>query len=232
MKRVLISVVLASAMFSVGAMAQSAKFAASWDTDPVVASAFATCQDCGTTVTDSDSVAEIEMATLHVGTHKSILVGVSSEIGIYLLTEVKGGKNSGGGFESTALAEGSVDVSLSLVADDGAVCNIAPDSSVTLKSEMRKLTVSGDGTFADTDDEFWINVAIETDSIGAHHFEFLGVECDQGWYTLTAQFDLAALAEASGYDATAEAVVTLGDRMITMTEVRAVKGSLVEDPVN
>ena len=46
MKRFLIFIVLASAMFSVGAMAQSAKFAASWDTDSVTVEAYATDEAC------------------------------------------------------------------------------------------------------------------------------------------------------------------------------------------
>jgi hypothetical protein len=207
----------------------SAKFAASWDTDPVAVAASSGCISSACTGIDTAIKTEIEMATLHVGAQKSILVGVSSEIGIYLLTAAKGGKNIDGDFSSSALAEGSVDVTLSLIADNGAICAIAPDSNVTLKSEMRKLIVSGGGTFVDTDDEFWINVAIATESKGAHHFEFLGVECAQGDYKLTATFDLAAIADAAGVDSTAEVVVTLGDRMVTMQEVRAVKGSLVSD---
>ena len=228
MKRIITTAILASTMFSVSAMAASAKFAASWDTDPVAVAAHEECIDSVCTGNDSEIKAEVEMATLHVGAQKSILVGVSSEIAIYLLTEAKGGKNTtDGDFSSSALAEGSVDVTLSLVASNGEVCSIAPNNTVTLKSEMRKLTVSGGGTFEDTDDEFWINVAIETESKGAHHFEFLGVECAQGDYLLTATFNLTAIADAAGVDSTADAAVTLGNRMITMQEVRAVKGSLV-----
>ena len=227
MKRLLISVVLASAMFSVGAMAQSAKFAASWDTNPVVETAYSECIDsaCDGKVTNTKS--DIEMATLHVGAKKSILVGVSSEIGIWMLTQAKGGKNADGDFWSSAMTEGSVGVTLSLEATNGETCAIAPDNSVTLKSEMRKLTVAGGGSFEDLTDTFWIDVAIETESKGAHHFEFLGVECAQGDYLLMATFDLTAIAEAAGVDSTAHVVVTLGDRMITMQEVRAVKGSIV-----
>lgn len=133
----------------------------------------------------------------------------------------------GTGFSSSAMAEGSVDVTLSLVGvdDSSKTCAIAPWNTVTLKSEMRELTVSG-GTLVEGE-EFWVNVAIATDSTGAHHFEFLGTECEQGNYKLTAQFDLDALAEASGVDSSANVTVTLGNRMITMQEVRAVKGSLV-----
>ena len=227
MKRLLICIVIASTLFSATSMAQSAKFAASWDTDLVDVSATSACIDSACNGNDTNTIAEVEMATLHVGSQKSILVGVSSAIGIYLITEAKGGKNSdGSGFSSSAMAEGSVDVTLSLEADNGAVCNIAPNDTVTLKSEMRKLTVSGGGSF---DGDFWVNVAIETNSQGAHHFEFLGVECDQGDYELVATFDLTAIAGAAGVDSAADVTVTLGDRMITMQEVRAVKGSLVPD---
>ena len=225
-------VLLAAAALSIvstTALAQSAKFAASWDTDARSVAAESACVDSICDPRESNTVAETEMATLHVGSQKSILVGVSSEIGIYMLTEAKGGKSTTGDFSSSAMGEGSVDVALSLEATNGATCDIAPNNTITLKSEMRKLTVSGGGTFADQTDEFWIKVGIETNSIGAHHFEFLGVECDQGDYLLTARFDLTAIAEALGVDSNAEVIVTLGDRMITMQEVRAVKGSLVSD---
>lgn len=173
------------------------------------------------------------MATLKVPEGKEILMGVSSEIGIHLITEAKGGRKDVGdvesNFSSTAKAQGDVDVTLSLEQADGTTCGIAPSNSVTLKSEMRELTVSGGGDMSMlTDEEFWINVKIETDSIGAHHFEFLGVDCDGGDYTLTATFDLTAITEASGYDSSATATVTLWDRMITMQELRAVKGSIVD----
>ena len=229
MKRLITSVVLATSLFSVGAMAQSAKFAASWDTDPVVETAYSECIDSVCDGRDENTKSEVEMATLHVGAQKSILVGVSSEIGIWMLAQAKGGKNADGDFWSSAMAEGSVDVTLFLDASNGATCDIAPNNTITLKSEMRKLTVSGGGSFADLTDTFWIDVAIDTESIGAHHFEFLGVECAQGDYTLTATFDLTAIAEAAGVDSIADVRVTLGDRMITMQEVRAVKGSLVSD---
>jgi len=235
MNRVLIAAVAATTLFAGPVMAQSAKFAASWDDDPVVVEAYATdeaamiCND-GTLTNGYCIEAELEMAQLHVGSKKSILVGVSSEIGIHLITRAKGKGGVSGAESATAKAEGAVEVVLSLVdVDDSAkTCDIAPSDRVTLKSEMRELTVSATATEGDIE----VEVAIDTDSIGAHHFEFLGVECEQGTYRLTATFNLSALASASGYDADSTATVTLMDRMITMQEVRAVKGSLVEDPIN
>ena len=233
MKRFLICIVLASAMFSVTAMAQSAKFAASWDTNPRTATSSDACVSDDCTDNPDDVIIDIEMAKMKVPEGKEIFVGVSSEILIHLVTTAKGGRKNDGGtttnFSSTAKASGSVDVALSLVSDAGDVCGIAPSNGVTLKSEMRELTVSGGGDMTMLEDEeFWIEVGITTDSKGAHHFEFLGVDCTQGNYTLTAAFNLTALTEASGYDSDALATVTLFDRMITMQQVRAVKGSIVD----
>lgn len=176
---------------------------------------------------------DVEMATMKVPEGKEIFVGVSAETLIQLVTTAKGGRKNDGGtttnFTSTAKAQGSVDVTLSLISDAGDVCGIAPSNSVTLKAEMRELTVTGGGDMTLLEDEeFWIEVGITTDSKSANHFEFLGVDCTQGDYTLTATFDLLALTVASGYDSDATATVTLYDRMITMQQVRAVKGSIVD----
>ena len=138
---------LASGSISTSALAQSAKFAASWDTTPIVTSADSTCTNGTCTGNETNSDIEVEMATIHVATHKSVLIGVSAQIGIHLITQAKG--KSGGG-DSSALAEGSVDVDLALVdPESGAVCDIAPSSSVTLKSEMRKLAVKATATEVD-----------------------------------------------------------------------------------
>ena len=217
MKRLLISIVLVSAMFSVSAMAQSAKFAASWDNDDVTAFANAPGASPGFN-------AEVEMATIHIAQHKSVLIGVSAQIGIHLITIAKG--KSDGDVEGTAKAEGSVDVLVTLVNQDGGNnCTVAP-GPIVFKSEMRELKVSATAT----EGEIEVTVGIDTDSVSANHFNFLGVECDQGTYKMMADFGLDAIASASGVDSSSEVTVTLGSRMITMQEVRAVKGSLVVDP--
>ena len=91
---------------------------------------------------------------------------------------------------------------------------------------MRELKVKASATEGDIE----VTVSIDTESVSANHFNFLGVECDQGTYKMMADFDLDALATASGVGSSSEVTVTLGSRMITMQEVRAVKGSLIEDP--
>ena len=218
---------------STNAFAQSAKFAASWDTDYVTTEAHASCDSDPETATpdcpDVDGpnmVAEMDMASIHIGASKSILIGVSSQIGIHLVTVAKGkGGSTVEDVTSTAKASGNVDVTIELVDEDGNECYVAPNNTITLKSEMRELSVGATSTA----DEVEVMVGIATNSVGAHHFEFLGVECGQGAYTMKATFDLTALAEAAGYEASADVVVTLADRMVTLQEVRAVKGSLVSD---
>ena len=224
---------LALAAFVSGqAQAQSAKFAATWDNTPIVTTATSTCTDGNCTGNDDNTDIELEMATIHIATHKSVLIGVSAQIGIILVTEAKG---KGGGdcnpndCSSTAFAKGSVNVGLTLIdPDSGAVCIIAPSASVILKSEARTLKVDAESS----DSEIAVFVSIATESISANTFNFLGVECDQGHYKLTATFTDRAIAEAFGLDSLANVTVTLGQRLITMQEVRAVKGSLVEDPTS
>jgi len=212
------------------AWAQSAKFAASWDTDPVSVAAHASCAadpegDC--LVVDGPNVgAEVEMAQIHVATHKSVLIGVSSQIGIHLVTVAKGKGGESGDFSSSALAQGDVKATVTLVNQDssGEDCVVAP-GPIILKAESRRLTVSATATEGDIE----VEVGIGTNSVSANHFNFLGVECDQGWYDAMVHFDLSALALASGFDSSADVWVTLGPQMVTLQEVRAVKGSLVED---
>jgi len=238
MNRLLLAAIAATTFCAGPVMAQSAKFAAGWDTAPVSATSNDSCVYDplldSSICTDNPDGTNVTMllATLKIPQGKEVLVSVSAETLIHLITEAKGGRKNVSdvteNFSSRALAQGDVEVTLSLVATNGSTCGIAPDSNVTLASEMRELTVSGGGDMTMlTDEDFWIEVGIETASKGAHHFEFLGVNCDQGDYSLTATFDLTAITKASGYDSNAVATVTLYDRMVTMQEVRAVKGSLV-----
>lgn len=213
--------------FAGGASAQSAKFAATWDTDPRSVEAHAACiEDAEGDCFDDDGpnvAAEMEMAEIHIATHKSVLIGVSAQIGIHLITVAKGNSAVG---DSSALAAGDVEATVMLVNQDpnGEDCDVAP-GPIVFKSEARELAVSATAT----EGEITVEVGIDTNSVSANHFNFLGVECEQGWYDAVVNFDLSALAEAAGFDASADVWVTLGPRMVTLQEVRAVKGSLVED---
>ena len=193
---------LAIGFASSGAHAQSAKFAATWDTDDITAFATSSCDSDGNCDgPDMGMNGTIEMADIHISTHKSALIGVSAQVGIHLITiaKGKGGANTTN-VESTALAQGDVIVVVTLVNQgSGSDCTVAP-GPIVFKSEMRELKVSADSTA----DEVEVSVGIDTNSVSANHFNFLGVECDQGWYKMMADFDLSALADASGVDSTGE----------------------------
>ncbi len=117
MKRFSICILLAFALFAGNAMAQSAKFAASYDTDDIVL--FAAAGD------GPKFSAEAEIASLHVGSKKSILVGVSAQIGIHLLTVAKG--KSVGAVVGEAMAMGDVIATVTLAnVSGGDDCDVAP----------------------------------------------------------------------------------------------------------
>ena len=232
MKRLLISIILASAMFSITAFAQSSKFDASWDNTVKMVHAYvdsdmaSACLGDGTgTGTSGDPciLAEALMATLDVAQQKDLLIGVSAQIGLHTLTQAKG-KNTEPSLGS-ATASGSVNVTLELRdPDTGAVVQTAAPGQVTFASRLQELKV--DVTDTDTDFLTEVTVSLLLDTTAAHHFNFIGVDLDQGVYDVVAVFDLSAFVAIVGEDAIAEAKVTLGPRMVTVQEVRAAKDSL------
>ena len=109
MKRLIICIVLASAMFSVTAMAQSAKFAAVWtDGSTVVESAACASTDAEfcDEMSDFDADLGVTFTEIHVPQAKELLVGVSAQVGIFTSTTVKGKKGSQSG--ALAAAGGGV----------------------------------------------------------------------------------------------------------------------------
>jgi hypothetical protein len=112
-----IAIVGATTVFSSlcagGALAQSSKFAATYDTDEVmveveVDGGDGICQDANdiTTCTAiAGPVAEAELASLHVANWKELLLGLSGQVNLVTFTQAKG-KNDGG--KVTSIAEGTV----------------------------------------------------------------------------------------------------------------------------
>ena len=248
MKRIFISIVLATAMFSVGAMAQSAKFAAGWETTVVSVKAeivdgdsAATCSGSGITggagtLGDPCVISEVTLTTLDVAQQKDLLIGVSAQIGLVTFTQAKG-KHSGDGTatEGSATASAGIDVTLELRDSNGAVVQIAAPGAVTFASRLQELkvnvpecevTIEDLATTYEADCEVLVSLLLNT--TGAHHFNFIGVDLDQGVYDVVAVFDLSAFVDIVGEDAAANAEVVLGPRMVTAQEVRAAKGALEE----
>ena len=102
-----------------------------------------------------------------------------------------------------------------------AVIQTAAPGPVIFAARLQEIKV---GVNSEDDDEVLVYLKLSTTA--AHHFNFLGVDLDQGIYDVVAVFDLSAFVDVVGEDAMAEAEVILGPRMVTVQEVRAVKDEL------
>ncbi|HSF94350.1 MAG TPA: hypothetical protein VLA52_04925 [Thermohalobaculum sp.] len=233
----------ALALLATGASAQSAKFDASWSDTAVSAHAKAewvgdnttggpTCVEGSGLGTIADPClaynAAMTVASLHVAQQKDLLIGVSAEITILTLTQAKGKSDTVA--LGQALAEAGVKVSLELRDADGnsggtgALAQVAAPGEVTFAARTQELKVG----VTDTDTDFLteVIVSLKLETTAAHHFNFLGVDLDQGDYDVVANFNLSALAGVLGESAVAEAMVVVNKRMVTVQEVRAAKDSL------
>ena len=251
MKRLLISILLASAMFSVTTMAQSAKFTAAWEDDKVALAEFAINY---TLSGDTIVSAEETMATIHVANKKELLIGVSGVANLVTITEAKG---RNGGFSSTAEAEGALSLEVRIVPEGvSADCGgdlplggmIAAPGGLTFASRKQTLTVTVDldivdvigtcGGFEQPDcvaDTLEIvgdvTVALGLDTTAAHHFNFVAPDLGQGTYDVAACFTGAAagfVTEEEVGDNKVYAYVAIMQRMLTVQEVRAVQDDFIE----
>jgi len=97
----------------------------------------------------------------------------------------------------------------------------AAPGPVTFAARLQEIKIGSD---ADTD----VVISLALSTTAAHHFNFIGVDLDSGDYDVVAVFDLSAFVAVSDLENTAKAKVILGPRMLTVQEVRAVQGGLVE----
>lgn len=261
MKRFLIGIIIASALFSVTASAQSAKFAAVWTDGATVVESTACastvadfCSDLGLGAFDSDL--GITFTEIHVPRSKELLVGISAQVGLFTATQVKGKKGS----QSVAIAAAGGGVLPLACNQDTGACTVGAPGFIVLDARAQLLeavlggiieectvdvqvnpdTGTGSGTF-DLDDctvaQEEIGLALAT--LTASHFNFVFPDLDQGTYSIIGLFFTAAAAAAfagcpadspfcseGDGDATARSHAFIGKTMITVQEVRAVKGSL------
>jgi hypothetical protein len=260
MKRFLISIVLASAMFSVGAMAQSSKFSAMWETDGVfLAGAFDVYYTDDGEVTDDASGNtglgfEDTMAMIKAPQGKELLIGVSGVAGLVTFTEAKG-KNKAGPSTSAALA--GIGMYVAYMPADEVISNVclegemAAPGVVPLSIRYQTLSVTTDLDVVDADAENCtdpvldngvleegqcladlleiegsVTVALGLATAAAHHFNFIAADLPRSTtYKVAACFVGGALAEVVEGEGAALALVGIGKRMVTVQEVRAVKGA-------
>jgi hypothetical protein len=257
MKRFLISIILASAMFSVTAMAQSAKFAAVWTDGGTVVESTA-CASTEAEFCDGldafDTDLGVTVAKIHVPQAKELLVGISAQVGLFTYTQVKGKKGS----SSTAIAAAAGGVlPLACNGDD---CYVGEPGFIVLDARSQELsavlggiieecvvdvqvdpdTGTGSGIFNLGDctvAQEEISLALST--LSANHFNFVFPDLPQGEYSVIALFFTQAEAAAWAFcpddspycvdgdgDASALSHAFIGKTMMTVQEVRAVKGSL------
>ncbi len=227
----------AIALFATGAQAQSAKFVASWSDDVKIVHAYVdsifeeetpvSCLGDGAGVGDETTpcvLAEELMATLDVAQQKDLLIGVSAQIGLVTFTQAKG-KGGSTTLDGGALASANVTVTLELRDEDDNWVQTAAPGPVIFAARLQELKVSVSDS--DTDNLTEVVVSLLLDTTAAHHFNFIGVDLDQGVYNVVAVFNLSAFVAIVGEDAIAEAKVTLGPRMVTVQEVRAAKDTLM-----
>jgi hypothetical protein len=234
-------------MYAGSASAQSAKFAATYDTDPVMVEVQVD-GSAGPTA-DTAITAEAELAKIHVAQWKEVMVGVSGQVNLLTFTQAKG-KNGGG--TVTSIADGAVGLDVKVVPEGTAnPCDLADASAlpgpITFASRRQELTVDVSldvvGAIPGVCDaqciadnlgiDGYVAVGLSLDTTAAHHFNFVAEDLASGWYDVVACYDLTALAQVSGGDIDADTVahskVVLGPRMVTVQEVRATKDGIIDE---
>jgi hypothetical protein len=251
MNRLVIAAMAASTLFSVNAMAQSAKFTAAWQPDKVALAEFYINESPSG---ESIVAAEETMGTLHIANKKELLVGVSGVANLVTMTEAKG---RNGGFESVAGAEGALNLEVRVVPHGvSANCGgalpaggeVAEPGGLTFASRKQTLKVTVDldivdvigtcggfeqpdcvaGTLEIVGD---VTVALGLDTTAAHHFNFVAPDLEQGTYDIAACFTGAAdgfVTEEEVGDNKVYAYAAIMQRMLTVQEVRAVRDDFIE----
>ena len=214
----IVSLVAGSAM----AGQPSAKFAATWSTQPGLASV-AEITDATVDTVVVESHTGYTLATIKVPQDKELLVGVSAEIGLVTFGAVKGKK----GGTATAIADAEAFVTVFAVPRDGGLNEVAAPGQIMLSKRVQELSATlggviqscedttggvdingkfpGDGDYIPTPDGK-IDIALEClftdeeisllqDTTAAHHFNFVLPNLDQGVYDITAVFTTGARAE-------------------------------------
>ena len=263
MRRLLIAFVLVSTMFSVSAMAQSAKFTAVYDktaqfvrSDACSSTVANFCEALSISSNDSDEVATT-MATIKVPQAKELLVGLSAQVSLFTSTIVKGKRGSYS--RALASAEGGVDIYA--CNQTSGICYRGEPGHVVLSSRSQELSAVLGGVIETCELELDVNLdeltasgsfdlsncTVANEEIGlalttmaAHHFNFVFPNLPQGDYEVVAKLSTSAAAESEWdcgdiYDpcvlgeeedpsATGQAYAFIGKHIMTIQEVRAVKG--------
>ena len=237
MKNLMIGLVAASVMLAGPALAQSAKFAATYDDSRF---SVVSVIDSDTQPNDCNFNDGYTFATIKVPQDKELLVGVSAEILLVTDTSIKG-KDGG---TARALAYAGAEVTVGACPVDGGDCQIAAPGSVVLADRFQILEgtlggvltnctdSNGDGDIDLSDCELTDEeISLVIDTLTSHHFNFVLEDMDQGDYDVVALFGTAACNEISSdgdAEAAAFAVAAIGKSMVTVQQVRATKNGIID----
>lgn len=256
LRSIVVSAVLALGVCAVFAQGDpSAKFAAVWDDGLLIATTEAESCDPALDnplVSPSDPAADFDyesahdvvIATMKMPQGKEILAGISAESKILLGTTVRG-KNGGSG---TAAGYGKVAVRIyAKNLATGERFAPVPNGRIVLNARYQQLdaTLGGviesctDGSFddivdgtIDVDTECEVSpeqIGLLTSNQSANSFNVVFVDLPQGTYKIKARFTVLSASFADATEnacAYANSRVVLGDRIVTLQDVRAVKGSI------
>lgn len=219
MKNLLITSVLATALLSFGAVAQSAKFTAVYnDSAEVVRSDACSstvenfCDQLGIGSNDSDEVAST-IATIRVPQAKELLVGLSAQVGLWTSTVVKGKRGSYS--RALAFAEGGVD--LYACNQASSICYVGQPGHVVLSNRSQELEAVLGGVIEECELELTVDpdaltasgsfdlsdctvanemIGLALTTLAAHHFNFVFPNLPQGDYEVVAKLSTSAAAES------------------------------------
>lgn len=250
MKHFLSAVVAVSVLVSGAAVAgPSAKFAAVYGNDGPYVKSMAVIEDATQDTVASDENTGYTFATIKVPQDKELLVGLSAEVALTTDTSIKG-KNGG---TARAIAGAGAYVKIcALHAGTATVAACAMPGPITLSKRVQELSATlggviesctdanGDGKIdvktecAVSDEE----IGLMLDTLAAHHFNFVLPDMDQGEYDITAYFmtsadvtvdiDEVSVMEGGEVSGSAFAKAFIGSYMMTVQQVRAVKGSILD----
>lgn len=250
MKHLLTTLTCVSLLASTAAVAgPSAKFAAVYGNDGPYVQSMAVIEDATQDTVASDSNTGYTFATIKVPQDKELLVGLSAEVGLTTDTSIKG-KNGG---TARAIADAGAYVTIcALHAGTSSVAACAMPGPITLSKRVQELSatlggviescadLNGDGTIdvkteCEVSDE---EIGLMLDTLAAHHFNFVLPDMDQGEYDITAYFmtsadvavdiDDVSVIEGGEVSGSAFAKAFIGSYMMTVQQVRAVKGSILD----
>lgn len=253
-KKLVLTAAMVLAMSSTATFAApSAKFAAVYSDSPALSSVAVITDSSVDKVVDMTTTGHT-LASIKVPQQKELLVGVSAEIGLLTDTSVKG--KNGGTARAIADSEAYVDIIAVPSGEYGSVAGIvAKPGRVILSKRVQELSATLAGVIQTcTDDNLDGEIDIVDDctvtdeeigllqnTTAAHHFNFVLPDMEAGEYDIVAVFTTGAAAEVdictsvqecALYDSdgvvsgSAEAIAVINKTMVTIQEVRAVKGSI------